>query len=174
MGQEVCKPFPCAVEYGKHKEAKKREKANREQKKRDKQRLKELDRFGHLDKLQDLVNQYVVHVRDAGKPCFTCGNDNPNIKYDAGHYRSRGACQPLRFELTNIHKQCSMVCNQHGSGARAEYQAAIVAKYGQEHLDWLDGPHPLLKDQYPDANSIDDEIDRYRKLLREAGLKPRR
>ena len=41
------------------------------------------------DKLQTLVNQYVVHVRDKDKPCCTCGTTAPDIKYDAGHYRTR-------------------------------------------------------------------------------------
>lgn len=135
-------------------------------------RIKELNRPKHLDQLQKLVNQYVVHVRDANKPCCTCGTTNPNIKYDAGHYRSRGACPEARYILTNIHRQCSVRCNVHGSGMRAEYIEFIRAKYGQDHLDWLDGKHPPLKEQLPDAEAIDAEIARYRKMIRDAGLKP--
>lgn len=125
-----------------------------------------------LNKLQKLVNQWVLHVRDKDKPCCTCGKSDPSIKYDAGHYRSRGACQELRFELTNIHKQCSVNCNGWGSGMRKEYRDFIEHYYSKEHLEWLDGKHPLLKDVFADNNSIDTEIDRYRKLVREAGLKP--
>lgn len=135
-------------------------------------RKKELNRHHHLDQLQKLVNQWVVHVRDKGKPCCTCGTTNPFIKYDAGHYRSRGACPEARYILTNIHRQCSVRCNVHGSGMRSEYIEFIRAEYGQEHLDWLDGPHQSLKELFPDADAIDAEMARYRKMLREAGLKP--
>ena len=135
-------------------------------------RKNELNRTAHLDKLQDLVNQWVVHVRDKDQPCCTCGTTNPLIKYDCGHFLSRGARPDLRFELTNMHRQCSTVCNVYGSGKRAEYTEFIRNKYGQEHLDWLNGPHPLLKDQLPDADAIDAEIAKWRKKLREAGLKP--
>lgn len=135
-------------------------------------RRKELNRKHHLDMLQTLVNQYVLHVRDAGKGCCTCKTTNPGIKYDAGHFRSRGGHPELRFEITNIHKQCSVNCNQHGSGARAEYIDFIKETYGQEHYDWIMGKHQTLKEQLPDAEAIDSEIARYRALLRAAGLKP--
>ena len=135
-------------------------------------RKNELNRTAHLDKLQALVNQCVVNVRDKGQPCCTCGTINPLIKYDCGHFLSRGARPELRFELTNMHRQCSTVCNVYGSGKKAEYTEFIRARYGQEHLDWLNGPHPLLKEQLPDADAIEQEIAKWRKKLREAGLKP--
>jgi len=150
-------------------EAKNAAKRDRE---RTAKRKKELNRPHHLDQLQKLVNQWVVHVRDKDKPCCTCGTANPNIKYDAGHYRSRGACPEARFILTNIHRQCSVRCNVHGSGMRSEYIDFIRAEYGQEHLDWLDGPHPSLKELLPDADAIDDEIKVLRQKIRDAGLKP--
>lgn len=153
-------------------EQRKQEKAARAKHRADKERIRSRDEWYQI--LQALVNQYVVHVRDNGKPCFTCGTTKPNIKYDAGHYRSRGACKELRFELTNIHKQCSVNCNQHGSGMRAEYRQAIIEKYGQDHLEWLDGPHPKLKEQFPHYLDIKAEIVRYRKILRDSGLRPAR
>jgi hypothetical protein len=172
-----------AVEFAMEKSAKQRERQatkarkereikEKEARKANKARSKELNRSKHLDQLQRLVNQYVVHVRDADQPCCTCGTRSPDIKYDAGHFRSRGACPEARFILTNIHKQCSVRCNVHGSGMRAEYIEFILARYGQEHLDWLNGKHPTLKEQFPDAQAIDAEIAKYRKLLRDAGIKP--
>ena len=116
--------------------------------------------------LQKEVNAY-VRYRDKDEPCCTCGTRN-DIKYDAGHYRSRGACKGLRFELTNIHKQCAIQCNMYGSGMRAEYKDFIIRKYGADHLAWLDGPHPSLKEQFPTIDDIRAEIVRYRKLNREA------
>ena len=133
----------------------------------------EVNRTQHLDRLQKLVNQWVLHVRDANEPCCTCGTAKHDIKYDAGHFISRGSSPELRFEITNIHRQCSVNCNGHKSGARAEYIEFILAKYGQEHYDWLCGPHNKLKEQLPDADAIELEIAKYRKMIREAGLTPR-
>jgi hypothetical protein len=124
------------------------------------------------DRYQDLVNQYVVHVRDKDKPCCTCGTTAPDIKYDAGHYRTRKACPELRYDLFNIHKQCSVNCNQYGSGMRAEYRDFITAVYGSEKLDWLNGKHEPLKVKFPHWSDYEAEIIRYRKILRDAGLKP--
>jgi hypothetical protein len=130
-------------------------------------------RTEYLDILQDLVNQYILNVRDTGKHCCTCGATYKSVKFDAGHYRSRGACPELRFEPTNIHAQC-YICNSHNSGMRLEYQVFIERQYGAEHLAWLNGPHKKLKEQFPDNQSIKTEAARYRKLIRAAGIQPRR
>lgn len=134
-------------------------------------RKKELNRSHHLDQLQKLVNQWVVHVRDKDKPCCTCGTTNPLIKYDCGHLRTRGASPATRFLLSNMNRQC-VRCNMYESGRVAEHKAYVVATYGQETLDFIYGPHPTLKERLPDADAIDAEMARYRKMLRDAGLKP--
>ena len=139
------------------------------------QRKKELKtRRQWLDQLQKLVNQYVTKVRDVNEPCCTCGTTNPNIKYDAGHFFTRAARPDIRFEPTNLARQCSVNCNQHGSGMRKEYAEFIINKYGQEHLDWLtdESQHKSLKEQFPHWSDIEKEILRYRKLLRDNGIKP--
>lgn len=163
-------------EKAKEKRKSKAAKDTKKEIKRDRMRLKarklELNRTSHLDKLQKLVNQYVLHVRDKDKPCCTCGKTSHAVQYAAGHYRARGACPELRFELFNIHKQCNVNCNVHGSGMRSEYREFIIETYGQDKLDWLDGKHLKLKEQLPDAEAIESEIKRYRKLLRGNGLKP--
>lgn len=147
-----------------------KEKAERKQ---TKQRKKELmTRSQWYNKLQRLVNQYVTKVRDVGNPCCTCGSTKPNIKYDAGHFFTRASRPDIRFELTNIHLQCSVRCNQHGSGMRNEYEKFIIEKYGRDHLDWLALKKPLLKVQFPNWQDIEAEIIRYRKLLRENGITP--
>lgn len=139
------------------------------------QRKKELlTRTQWFNKLQSLVNQHVTKVRDVNKPCCTCGTTNPNIKYDAGHFFTRAARPDIRFELTNLAVQCSVKCNQHGSGMRKEYAEFIVNTYGQEHFDWLadESQHKSLKEQFPHWSDIEKEILRYRKLLRDNGVKP--
>ena len=165
-----------AVEYAQRKASKKHKaearKAERELKrihKEQKERIK--TRSEWLATLQKLVNQYVVKVRDVNEACCTCGTRN-NVKYDAGHCFTRKARPELSFELTNIHKQCSVQCNQHGSGMRAEYFEFIKDRYGEDHFAWLEGPHPGLKEQFPDISDIKAEISRYRSLIRDSGLNP--
>ena len=150
-------------------EAKAKRKKHQEDKKR-------VNRTARLDVLQSLKNQYVVEIRDANEPCCTCGTTNPNIKYDAGHCFTRGARPDIRYELTNIHKQCSVRCNVYASGDKGTHKAFITQKYGEDHLAKLEDQSqwPSLKEQFPDWQSIEAEIKRWRAIIREHGLKPRR
>ena len=146
----------------------------KEQKKKDIVRKKELKSRGDWYKeLQTFVNYYVKHVKENNGPCVTCGTHNPNIKYDAGHYIAVGHNSNLRFELTNIHIQCSVKCNQFGRGMPVEYGEFIKQRYSESHYHWLNTsylchkPHPSLKDQFPIWQDIEIEIKRYRKLIKE-------
>ncbi len=175
----------CAFEYSQALQQKMRDKQIAKQKKvkldgekkqraNHKQRKKEVKPIKYWqDKLQTLVNQYVVQIRDKDKPCCTCGTGSGDIKYDAGHYRTRGSAPELRYELTNIHKQCSIKCNVHGSGMRLEYQGFIAHHYGEAHLEWLNGAHGLLKDKFPHWTDYEKEINRYRELIRSHGVDPK-
>ena len=165
---QKCDSISCAISYAKKKQEQKdkREAVSAAREKRRDLRERKIalrTRSEWLDILQVEVNRYVL-LRDRNKPCCTCGTTNPAIKYDAGHYRTRGACPELRFELTNIHKQCSVKCNQHGSGMRVEYQHFLINKYGKDHLDWLDGKHPSLKEIFPDIESIKLAIQKQREI----------
>jgi len=135
---------------------------------RHKRKLNELrTRTQWYNLLQTEVNKYVRN-RDINKPCCTCGTTNPSIKYDAGHCFTRAARPDIRFNLHNIHKQCSVNCNQHGSGMRHEYQLFITNKYGPNHFEWLESYHRPLKDEFPHWSDIEKEIKRYRMLNKQA------
>ena len=127
-------------------------------------------------KLQKVKNQYIVHVRDKELGCFTCGTTSKSIKYDCGHYihAGSGGGDRRRFIDMNLHKQCSVQCNQHGGGMPEIYAQRIGYVYGYEQLEWLkcEANHPTLKELYPHWSDIENEIIRYRKLLRDNGLKP--
>lgn len=168
--------YAHVIEYTNDKQRKQREKAQKrvkvERKRGRTVKAKELrTRSDWYNRLGTLVNQY-VRWRDRDEPCCTCGTTNPNIKYDAGHFHTKKARPDIRFELTNIHKQCSMRCNVHGSGMRNEYEKFIIEKYGAEHLAWLELEKRPLFDVFPNWQDIEDEIDRYRKLLRSVGVTP--
>lgn len=93
-------------------------------------------------KAQAAFNQY-IRTRDAEQPCISCGRHHEG-KYDAGHYRTRGASPATRYDETNCHKQC-VPCNQHLSGNIEKYTPNLIEKIGQEAFDILMGPHPVKK-----------------------------
>jgi hypothetical protein len=103
-----------------------------------------------LNEAQTAFNSF-IRLLDFDQPCISCGEIDPprTIKgaWDAGHYRTRGACPALRFDPRNCHKQCKG-CNGNWNmlsakqdTIRAGYRAGLVARFGQDLLDWLDGPH---------------------------------
>ena len=174
----------CAYKYGNKLIQTQRDKAARKakqsQEKKEKaarakhrERKKEvMSRSQWYDKLQALVNQY-VRFRDLGKPCPTCGRNGEDIAWDAGHFIPQKGYDPRRFDLTNNHRQC-VYCNQYGGGKRAEYREWMINKYGLEHVEHLECEvnHKPLKEQFPVWQDIENEIKRYRKLLRDNGITP--
>ena len=181
----------CAIDIGiaKHQKAQERRRANvkreaaktakagRAQHRADKERVK--PRSYWLDKLQALVNQYAKHVVHKGQPCYTCGlkqrfEDKPQ-SFHAGHFIPAKTADPRRFMLEVLRIQCN-ACNTHNSGMRLEYKERLIEEMGIDHVEWLecDANHPGLKERFPHYSDIKAEIARYRQLLRDAGLVPRK
>lgn len=149
MGQVVCSPACALIDGPRH--APKARKALADIERKDikvrKEKLK--SRADHLREAQAAVNEY-VRLRDAHLPCISCDstpNDSDLItgsRWDAGHYRSVGACPELRFEPLNIHRQC-VKCNRNLSGNAVEYRIRLVQRIGAEKVAWLEGLHAPCK-----------------------------
>lgn len=150
--QAVCGEIECAIAHGQSEKGRAiAGKALAEVGRRDikvrKEKLK--TRADHLREAQAAVNEY-VRLRDAHLPCISCDstpNDNnlmTGSRWDAGHYRSVGACPELRFEPLNIHRQC-VKCNRNLSGNAVEYRIRLVRRIGAEKVAWLEGLHPPCK-----------------------------
>lgn len=154
MGQAVCSPACAMIDAPRHEPKARKALADIERKdiKVRKEKLK--TRADHLREAQAAVNEY-VRLRDAHLPCISCDstpNDNDLMtgsRWDAGHYRSVGACPELRFEPLNIHRQC-VKCNRNLSGNAVEYRISLVVRIGQDKVEWLEGPHE------PQRYTIDD------------------
>ena len=146
--QRVCGRF-CAQHFAKVEAQKKFDAETRRMKK---VRLDQ-DASHWSENAQKACHEYIKY-RDAGKPCISCGNIKITVKYDAGHFIPRGRSAALRFELTNIHRQCSMNCNNRNSGNCIEYRKALVKKYGAAHVEWLEGPHELPRYRLEDYKRI--------------------
>jgi hypothetical protein len=166
--QTWCSP-DCAVVIARAKQEKKRKelaKVERREIKVRKEKLK--SRADHLREAQAVVNEY-VRLRDAHLPCISCDstpNDNDLMtgsRWDAGHYRSVGACPELRFEPLNIHRQC-VKCNRNLSGNSVEYRIRLVLRIGADKVAWLEGPHAPRKYDVEQIKAIKAE---YRAKIRE-------
>ena len=168
LGQNVCN-YTCGLaikDVHQEKARKSLAQVERREIKVCKEKLK--SRSDHLREAQAAVNEY-VRVRDAHLPCISCDsmpNDNDLMtgsRWDAGHYRSVGACPELRFEPLNIHRQC-VKCNRNLSGNAVEYRIRLVLRIGVDKVAWLEGPHEARKYTVEEIKAIKAE---YRAKTRE-------
>ena len=149
LGQAVCSPACAVLDAPKNLDRARKSLAQVERREIKVRKEKLKSRADHLREAQAAVNEY-VRLRDAHLPCISCDstpNDNDLMtgsRWDAGHYRSVGACPELRFEPLNIHRQC-VRCNRNLSGNAVEYRIRLLHRIGIEKVDWLEGPHPARK-----------------------------
>lgn len=140
--QSVCSP-KCGLGLAAAKREKDRLAIQRRERREIKERKEKLkSRADHLKEAQQAFNEY-IRLRDADKPCISCDRHHQG-KYDAGHYRSVGACPELRFDEDNVHKQCSP-CNTQLSGNILEYRIRLIQRIGADRVAWLEGKHEPLK-----------------------------
>ncbi|WP_028236767.1 recombination protein NinG [Pseudomonas brassicacearum] len=166
--QSWCSP-DCGVALARAKQEKTRKELAQVERREIKVRKEKLkSRADHLREAQAAVNEY-VRQRDAHLPCISCDstpNDNDLMtgsRWDAGHYRSVGACPELRFEPLNIHRQC-VKCNRNLSGNAVEYRIRLVLRIGADLVAWLEGAHPARKYAVEEIKAIKAE---YRAKTRE-------
>ena len=134
----------CAMVMGKRKAEENRKKQAKTDRLLQRERLQKLkSRADWLKDLQVVFNKF-IRLRDKDLPCISCGRFHSG-KYDAGHYRSVGACPELRFHEDNVHRQC-VPCNQHKSGNAIEYRLGLIARIGLTRVEFLERKdHPPLK-----------------------------
>jgi hypothetical protein len=162
LGQKVC-GWSCGLAIAPVKQDKARKAIDQRERREIKVRKEKLkSRADHLREAQAAVNEY-VRLRDAHLPCISCDSspsDHDLItgsRWDAGHYRSVGACPELRFEPLNIHRQC-VKCNRNLSGNAVEYRIRLVVRIGVEKVAWIEGPHPARKYTVEEIKAIKAEF----------------
>lgn len=147
MTHKACGP-ECAVELAQREKTAKQRKESREKR----EKLK--TRSDHLREAQTVFNAF-IRERDKDMPCISCGRFHQG-SYDAGHYRSVGACPELRFNEDNVHRQC-VPCNQHKSGNVVEFRIGLVARIGELRVAELERKHEPRKYTIDEAKAIKDE-----------------
>lgn len=135
-----CSP-PCGHKIAMAGIAKERKKRGVAQRRDDRIKKIALKTRGECAKeAQTAFNRY-IRVRDHGKPCISCGADNPA---HAGHYRSIGGHAQLRFNLLNCHAQC-VRCNMHLSGNLIEYRKGLIERIGVNNVESLENHNAVRK-----------------------------
>ncbi len=142
-------------------------KVRAERKLKNRQKAKGLQHY--LKLTQTVFNKY-IRERDKGLGCISCGSHAHMMGgsglggvWDAGHFRSVGSAPELRLEPKNVNGQCRS-CNGFKGGMPKEYAQGIVARYGQERLDWLEGHHEAKHYTIDDLEQI---RKKYARLTRE-------
>ena len=121
------------------------------------------DRSYQLKKAQEAFNAF-IRERDKDQPCISCGTTDPNLRYDAGHYRTIGAHTNLRFNEDNCFRQCHYNCNINRSGNIVDYRIGLVSRIGQERVDFIEGPHEA---KHYSLDEIIEIKETYRRKLKE-------
>ncbi|WP_116364427.1 recombination protein NinG [Parahaliea mediterranea] len=141
--QVVCGSVACALQYARHKRWSDEAQAYRA-KQAAKNTASRSTGPGH--QASQAVNAFVL-ARDHDKPCIVHGASCPNREFDAGHFQGADEAPELRYNTWNIHKQCRK--SNRGAHHRkkfrsttpAKFEAGLVARIGQDRVDWLKGPH---------------------------------
>ena len=142
MGQVVCSPT-CALSLASSKRAKAVKVAIVKDRKETRAKLAKMkSKAAYAKEAQTAFNAF-IRLRDADKPCISCGRHHTG-QYHAGHYLSVGARPELRFEESNVYKQCAP-CNNNLSGNIVLYRIALVKQFGLQLVDWLESHHEPKK-----------------------------
>jgi len=160
--------IPCSIKLVNDKKAKKTLaklkldiKIEKMEQRKAKENLKSKSQW--LAEAQKEFNKF-IRLRDHREGCISCGSNDDHIKYDAGHYKSRGAHPELRFDESNVAKQCSMNCNMKLSGNIIEFRKGLFIKIGEKELERIEGHNPPKNYTISDIKEIKTK---YRKKWRE-------
>jgi hypothetical protein len=132
MGQHVCGPY-CGLKLAKAARLAKVEAEKLETKQR-KQKIKK--RAVWEEECRRIV-QKIARIRDRNDGCISCHLPATwDGMWQGSHYRAHGSASAVQFHLWNIHKSCYS-CNKEKGGNIIAYTPRLIAKIGQEKVDWL-------------------------------------
>ena len=146
--QKACSPA-CARSFAEHASAKAQALRMREDKARTRVALEALKTIPKLKKEAQYSFNRWIRWRDRAQPCISCNAPPPDMSQlhagrDAGHYRSTGSADHLRFNEDNCNSQC-VSCNQWGAGKAVEYRMGLLARIGPERTNALEFNNERVK-----------------------------
>jgi len=156
--QQTCTKVECCVSHGRKLQKKENRKAKKE--------FYDNDRSVLMEKAKTACHKY-IRERDRDDPCISCGRYDYEIKesltggkWDAGHWKSRGARPELRFNEYNIHKQCKSCNGGAGKWSKKDhtvsqsYKINLIEKIGLRHVEWLECHNESKKLSLDDLREI--------------------
>ena len=170
--QKVCSPA-CAHALTNAENAKKAAKAKALEAKQDRAKRQALKTVPELKKAAQIAFNAFIRARDraAGFDCICCGRPlewgRIGGAVDAGHYRSTGSADHLRFREDNCHAQRSE-CNRFGAGRAVDYRIGLVSRIGRERVEALEADNATHKWTRHELLEIRDE---YRLKARQLELR---
>tara|TARA_R110000868_G_scaffold160430_2_gene390054 strand:- start:16524 stop:17183 length:660 start_codon:yes stop_codon:yes gene_type:complete len=149
MTHKACGP-DCAQALGKAEAEKKAKRAALEDRKQTRAELEALKTIPQLKKEAQREFNRFIRARDrrAGFSCICC--DRPfeweriGGAVDAGHYRSTGSADHLRFDEDNCHAQRSD-CNRFGAGRAVDYRIGLIRRIGSARVEALEARNETAK-----------------------------
>ncbi len=120
---------------------------------------------------QQAFNAFIrARDRAAGYACICCNqpldwstSGITGSRVDAGHYRSTGSADHLRFNEANCHAQ-RVHCNRHGAGRAVDYRLGLIQRIGQPAVEALECNNDSRKWSREEVRGI---RDMYRRRARE-------
>lgn len=156
--QTTC-DFLCAIAYT-NQRAEKKAKAEKKVHRIEKIAFNNQDVRKRTNDLKKVVQEY-ARLRDINEPCISCRK--PTAKqWDGGHYMNAKDNAAIRFNLWNIHKQCSW-CNDINSSNAINYRPNLIEKIGLEKVEWLESQTQVCRYS---ADYLNRFIKIYRKRVR--------
>ena len=120
------------------------------------------------NKLQPIVNA-IVRLIDKEQGCISCShgwNDSWTRQMHGGHRLSVGSHHNLRFNLHNIHAQCS-VCNNYESSNPRGYDDGLINVHGEEYYEMVYSLALRYKDIRWSKEDLKEVLPKARKIRRE-------
>jgi hypothetical protein len=145
---------PCSIEVSRAATDKRVRRERTVQRGLDRAALERLKTVPQLKKEAQREFNRFIRTRDEGKPCICCGrlprgDAFTGGSWDAGHYRSTGAADHLRFNEDNCHRQLSN-CNVGRGGNGGNYRRGLIARIGLKRVEALEddnGTHKWTRDE---------------------------
>lgn len=134
FNQQTCNKAECAYGYVIEVREKKEAKEKDQLLKAYKENVKDLSAY--KKDFQDNYINKIVRLIDRGHPCMSSGRSNYTAH--AGHVKSVGAHENIRFNLLVIYAQ-SDSDNTYGGGNVSRFRDGIESTFGKELLDEIDG-----------------------------------
>jgi len=162
ISHKACGP-ECAAVLARQANEKAAARAALEDRKQTRAQLEALKTIPQLKKeAQREFNRYVrERDRAAGYRCICCNRpldwtSGRGGAVDAGHYRSTGSADHLRYNEDNCHAQL-VACNRYGAGRAVDYRIGLIQRIGLERVEALENANDTAKWTRDHLRTIRDE-----------------